>query len=112
MKQNRKSYGTQFGQLFLLSVVLLLSGCWLRSRLNGTYVNSNGIIGTTSLTFKSNGKVIVAFMDRELEGNYELDGNKIRITYPQRPEEGTQIMTLLEDGSIEGPGGKYTKQKK
>ena len=99
-------------QVVLLSAVLLLSACWSRSKLIGTYANSNGVIGTTSYTFKSNGKVTVSVMDREFDGNYEIDGNKIRITLPQRPQDGTQVMTLLEDGAIEGPMGKYTKQKK
>jgi PKD repeat protein len=61
-----------------------------------------------SYTFKSNGKVTASFMDREFEGNYEVDGNKVKIT--GLPGAGTAVMTLLEDGSIQGMGFKFTKQ--
>ena len=113
MKQFGKSYGVQFVPLFLLSAVLMLSACWFKSGLNGTYAAHNSIAGDIAYTFKSNGKVTASFMNREFEGTYEVDGNKVRIKYPLRPDAGTEVFTLLEDGSLEGPGGiKFTKEKK
>ncbi len=86
-----------------------LSLCAYGSKLNGTYATQSADM---SLTFKWNGKVTVAVMSREFEGNYTVDGNKIRLTIPERPQDGTQVLTLREDGSIEGPFGIMTKQKK
>lgn len=93
--------------LLLLSAVVLLSACWSRSRLNGTYTARNAA-GEMSYTFKSNAKVNASFMGREYEGNYEIEGNRVKIT--GLPGEGTQVLTLLEDGSIQGMGMRFTKQ--
>ena len=114
MKQNGKSYGLKCAQLFLLSAAVLLSACWSKSKLNGTYAyaDQTGFV-SLSYTFKSNGKVIASVNDREYEMNYEVDGNKVRIKNPSQPEAGTQVLTLLEDGSLQGPQGiKFTKQSK
>lgn len=89
-------------KLFLLSLILLLSACG--SKINGTYANDD-----VSYTFGSNGKVSASTMGMEVEMNYEVDGNKIKLITPQ----GNMILTLLDDGSIKGPMGlKLTKQKK
>lgn len=90
-------------KLFLLSAVLLLSAC---DKLDGTYTDNMGI---TSYTFESNGKMTQSVMGMVIEMNYEVDGNKVKLIAPQ----GTFVLTLLEDGSIQGPmGSKFTKQKK
>jgi len=90
-------------KLFLLSAVLLLSAC---DKLDGTYTDNMGI---TSYTFESNGKMTQSVMGMAIEMNYEVDGNKVKLIAPQ----GTFVLTLLEDGSIQGPmGSKFTKQKK
>jgi hypothetical protein len=100
----------RFVLLFLLSAVLLLSACGSKSRLDGTYATEPGA-GGISLTFQSNGKVTRSFMGNEVEGNYEVDGNKVKIT--GLPGAGTQVLTLLEDGSIQGGMGvKFTKAEK
>jgi len=101
----------QIVPLFLLFIAVSL--CAFGSKLNGTYAGRlGGELGVTvSYTFKSNGKVVVSALDEEHEGNYEVDGNKVKIT--GLPSGGTLVMTLLEDGSIQGPMGiKLTKQKK
>jgi outer membrane lipopolysaccharide assembly protein LptE/RlpB len=95
--------GFHMKKLFLLSVVLLLSACG--SKLDGTYADKNGML---SYTFKSNGKTYQSAMGMEVELDYEVDGNKIKLVTPQ----GNMIMTLLDDGSIESPMGILTKQKK
>ncbi|MFA5017226.1 MAG: hypothetical protein WC504_06745 [Methylobacter sp.] len=91
-------------KLFLLSAVLLLSACG--PKLDGTYTDNMGI---TSYTFESNGKMTQSIMGVAIEMNYEVDGNKVKLIAPQ----GTFVLTLLEDGSIQGPmGSKFVKQKK
>jgi outer membrane lipopolysaccharide assembly protein LptE/RlpB len=91
-------------RLFLLSAALLLAACG--SKLDGTYTDGSGMM---SYTFKSNGKMAQTVMGTEVEMNYEVDGNKVKLITPQ----GKLVMTLLEDGSIQGPMGmKLTKQKK
>lgn len=94
----------QFKKLFLLSAALLLSACG--SKVDGTYEDKAKMISYTfsngKMTKSQNGKV-------ELEVAYEIDGNNVKIITPQ----GSLVMTLLEDGSIQGPMGiKLTKQKK
>jgi hypothetical protein len=85
-----------------------------KSRLDGTYAFAGAYgFGKGSLTFKSNGKVTVFSEDTgtETELHYTVDGNKVRLTNPQAPGV-TQIMTLLDDGSIEGAfGAKFIKQE-
>jgi hypothetical protein len=89
MEQVGKLYSLRFVQLFLLSSVLLLSACGSKSRLDGTYAyaDQTGFV-SVSYTFKSNGKVTASAMGREYELNYEVDGNKVRITNPLEPAAG------------------------
>lgn len=85
----------------LLFAVLFLSACG--SKLDGTYADRY-----SKLTFKSNGKVIQSAMGMEVESNYEVEGSKVKLITTQ----GTLLLTILEDGSIQNPmGGKLTKQK-
>jgi hypothetical protein len=82
--------------LLVLSL-LLLSACG--SKLDGTtYQISNPIAGKISLKFESGGKVYMKVMGAETEMKYEVDGNKVKLITPQ----GNQILTLREDGSLEG----------
>ena len=91
--------------LFLLFSALLLSACG--SKLDGTYADESGMM---NYTFKSNGKVSQSAMGTEVEMNYEVDGNKIKVLMPQGV---SMVMTLQDDGSIKGPMGmKLTKRKK
>lgn len=88
---------------FIVAIAFLLSACG--SGLDGTYKDQMGV---TSYTFKS-GKVIVSAMGIGSEMDYKVEDGKVKITSP----EGTMVMNILEDGSIEGPMGvKLTKQEK
>ncbi len=91
----------------LVIAVLLLSGCG--SKIDGTYTDSSR---TVTYTFKSNGTVLMSTMGTEVELKYEVDGDKIKIqTAPQG--SASLVLTLLDDGSIQGPMGiKLTKEKK
>lgn len=89
-------------KLLLLSAVLLLTACG--SKLEGKYADQY-----SSITFNSNGKAIQSAFGANVEVNYELDGSKVKLISPQ----GTMVMTMLEDGSIQSPmGGKLVKQVK
>lgn len=96
--------GFQMNKIYLAIAVLLLSAC--DSNVEGTYSDKMGI---TSYTFDSGDKVLMSTMGTEVEMNYEVDGDKVKLATPQ----GNLVLTLLEDGSIKGPMGmKLTKQKK
>lgn len=77
------------------------------SKLNGTYalINMDGTV-QISHTFSSNGKVITDSVGAKMEQNYVLDGKTVKYITPQ----GTLLWTLIDDKTIEGPGGqKYVK---
>ena len=68
-------------------------------------MDENGVL---SYTFKS-GKVIQSTLGMKSEMDYKVEDGKVKIGPPQ----GAMVMTILKDGSIEGPMGiKLIKQKK
>ena len=85
---------------------LLLFSC-LGSGLKGTYVVQNNAF-FEKLTFKSGHKVDIVFMGTTSEIEYELDGNKVKITNAGQ----NQILTITDDGCLDGGGivGKYCKE--
>jgi len=92
----------------LVIAVLLLSGCG--SKIDGTYTDSSR---TVTYTFKSNGTVLMSTMGTEVELKYEVDGDKIKIQTGAPQGSASLVLTLLDDGSIQGPMGiKLTKEKK
>ncbi len=91
-------------RLLALAVLFVLAACG--AKLEGTYTDSMDV---ASYTFTSDGKVISETMGMKFEQKYELEGNKIKIVMPT----GAMVMTLNEDGSIDGMMGmKLTKKKK
>jgi hypothetical protein len=95
-------------QIVLLALsLLLLSACG--SKLDGTtYESTHPALGVTaSLKFESGGKVYMSVMGQETELKYEVDGSKVKLISPL----GIQILTLREDGSLEGlPMGALRKK--
>jgi len=88
---------------FIVAFVASLSACG--SGLDGTYTDEMGVV---SYTFSSGGKVAVTTMGIETETEYRVEDGKVKIGSPQ----GSLVMTILEDGSIQGPlGVRLTKQK-
>ena len=85
----------------LLVLLFILSACG--SKLNGEYADKLGVV---SYNFKSGNKVYFSALGIESEGNYQIDGNKLKV------ESNGQniIFTILEDGSINTPFGKLTKK--
>jgi hypothetical protein len=117
MKQVARLHGLRFMWLFLLFAVQLLSACGSKSqlggsksRLDGTYATAGDGIPKMSLTFKPNGKVTWSGEGMEIEDDYTVDGNKVKLTNAQAPTV-TQVYTLLDDGSIQDPTG-YAKYYK
>jgi hypothetical protein len=89
-------------KFFVVAVVFVLAACG--AKLDGTYTDQMGI---SSYTFKS-GKVTMSTMGVAHEQDYKIEDDKLKIITPQ----GTLVMNLLKDGSIEGPMGmKLTKKK-
>jgi hypothetical protein len=95
----------------LVITVLLLSGCG--SKINGTYCTNSRSVAAgfgACYTFRSNGTVLMSAAGMEFELKYEVDGNKIKLIDGQGNIH--LVMTMLEDGSIQGsPAGTLTKQK-
>lgn len=87
----------------LIATALLVSACG--QKLNGTYTDAGK---NAKFTFESGDKVLVGGgFGPEIEVAYELDGNKVKLTSP----EGTQVFTLNDDGSIQGPMGMKLKKE-
>jgi hypothetical protein len=93
---------------FLLLALTLVASCSVH-RLSGTYSGN-----FMSLTFESNGKVMVQssiLPGVGVECAYRIDGDKLMIG--AKDQGISYIMTLLNDGSIQGPmGDNLTKEKK
>jgi len=85
----------------LAATLLTLAGCG--GGLEGSYGTA-----AASYTFKRNGTVVVDTFGGKVELEYERDGQDIRIKAPQ----GTLILRLVDEDTIEGPMGvKLRKQK-
>ena len=95
--------GNIMKKYLIVAIAVILSACG--SGLDGTYTDKDKML---SYTFKS-GKVIQSVIGVESEMDYKVEDGKVKITSPQ----GTTVMSILEDGSIQGPMGiKLVKQKK
>ena len=84
-------------------VCLFLAACG--SGISGTYSDPSGM---AEYTFKSNGVASMSAMGIAVEVKYKVEDGKVKLISP----EGTVVMKILDDGSIEGPlGVKLTKKK-
>ncbi len=89
--------------LLFTASALLLAACG--QKLSGTYVDNKL---DTKLTFESSSKVIFeGGLSPKTELSYEIDGKNLKLTSP----EGTQVLTLSDDGSIQGPMGLNLKKQ-
>ena len=71
---------------------------------SGTYSDA---LGAVDYTFKSGNKVVIKSLGTEVEMDYSVEADKIKIQMP----EGALLMTMQEDGSLKGPMGMtLTKQ--
>lgn len=83
--------------LIILSAALLLAACG--QSLDGTYADKQGMM---TMAFGSGSKVIVGMpLVGKVEMKYEVEGENLKLITPQ----GTQVYTLLKDGSIQAPMG-------
>ena len=58
--------------------------------------------------FRAGGNVSVAVMGIETDLKYTMEGNHVKIISPQ----GSQVLDLLDDGTLEGPlGMKFTRRE-
>ncbi len=83
----------------LVITVLLLSGCG-GSKIDGTYCNKSSDLVVACYTFRSNGTVLYSAAGMEFEMKYEVEGDKIKVM--DRQGNGSLVLTVLEDGSIQG----------
>ena len=93
-------------RLSLLFLVVSLYACG--SKLDGTYVDKNGLF---EYRFRPNGKVQMTTkifgLTNEMEMPYEIEDDKVKIGTPQ----GSVLLTIKSDGSLEGMGTVFTKKK-
>ncbi len=94
----------------ILSVVLcMLTACV--AKLNGTYVNDEGII-KQSFTFEDDNKVIVSAFGIDVEGKYEIKDGTITITYSLLNFSYNMEKSFEKKGdSIFIDGVEFTKEK-
>jgi hypothetical protein len=87
----------------LATLTLALAAC---GGLSGTY-SGKGTGFLESLTFHSGGKVDATFMGMTKEGTFKKDGKRVTITV----NGDTQVLTLADNGCLEGGGilGTYCK---
>ncbi|HEV8358419.1 MAG TPA: hypothetical protein VGQ17_16815 [Gemmatimonadales bacterium] len=79
-----------------LAGALLTAGCG--SPLRGTYADPDG---ATRFKFESGGKAYVSMLGMEREFKFEVEGKRVKLITPQ----GTEILTIQDDGSLKGPLG-------
>jgi hypothetical protein len=87
----------------LSCAVFVLAGCG--SKLDGTYADDSGM---TRYEFNPSGKVTQTTMGVQMEMHYKVEGKSVKIVTPQ----ATLVLTLLDDGSIQGPMGLRFRQVK
>ena len=93
-----------YAVLLVLLVAILFTAC--DSGLSGSYTSQGGLISQTML-FKPGGKVEVSAMGTTQEGNYEVEGNKVKISI----NTSTTILTIDDNGCLDGGQmvGKFCK---
>ncbi len=84
--------------LFMLS---LLVACG--QSLEGNYTDA---LGMMNYRFTSDGRVSMGALGLEVEYEYEIEDDKVRILMPEGDD---QVLTLTEDGNIKGPLGMILK---
>ena len=79
-------------------IAMFAAGC--APGVSGTYKPANGNAIFQSLTFKSGGKVEIEVFGSVVEGNYEVEDGKVKLTGPA----GSRLMTI-EGDCIDGGTG-------
>jgi len=85
-------------------ILAALAACGSGENLSGTYVNDAGLI-EMRYTFEGD-KVYMGVMGAETAMLYKIEGKRVLIG----PEGAQQVLTINEDGSLSGPGGRYTRK--
>jgi len=90
-------------QLLAAGGCMLLFGMGCGSKLNGTYADATGV---STYRFDSSGKVYIGAMGMEVEADYKVDGDKVKLIMPQ----GTVVLGFDKDGTLRGPMGPMKKK--
>ena len=90
-------------RLTALLTMLALNACG--AKIEGTYADPTGL---TKYEFQSGGKVYVSLLGTKTELKYEIDGKNVKI---MTAGGSNQVLTLLEDGSLQGPLGIKLKKE-
>ncbi len=85
-----------------LAALLLLAACG--PRIEGVYADPTGL---TKYEFTSGGKVYMSTLGTLTELKYEVDGRNVTV----HVGSANQVLTVLEDGSLQGPLGITLKKQ-
>jgi len=85
------------GRVFALSLVALLSACG--DGMKGTY--EGGVMGEQHLTFHGNGKATQEVAGMEVQLEYEVDGDKVKLRNPDQPS-ATLVLTRTDADTLTG----------
>ena len=103
MTDLRRQWTQGLARLAALGATALLVAC--SPGLQGTYEDA---LGLTRYTFQTDGKVLIQAMGTEVEMTYEKEGDKVKLG----ASENRVVLTVLEDGTLQGPMGvKLTLQR-
>ncbi len=104
----------KFKRIVSLLLIIAMLACLLTAcatKLNGTYVNEEGLI-KQSFTFKEDNKVEVSAFGINIEGEYEIEDNTITITYSILNIDYDMEKSFVKKGnSIFIDGVEYIKEK-
>ena len=88
-----------------LLIILFLVSC-SKATMEGTYT----FMGVQEFEFRSDGIVVQSVMgSKAAEHKYELDGNEVKI---QLTDGSSLILTILDNGDIQGPANMILTLKK
>ena len=79
-------------------LLALLSACG-GDGMKGTY--EGGVMGEQALTFHGNGKATQVAGGMEVQLEYEVEGDKIRLRNPDQPN-ATLVLTRTDDDTLTG----------
>ena len=105
----KKSLKRIFAGLLAFAMVCVLAAC--STQLNGTYTSTDGLINQ-SFTFEKDNKVKVSAFGFNIEGEYEIKGDEITITYGALGLSYDFVKSFKKEGkSIFVDGVEFVKEK-
>lgn len=98
---NARGRVTSAGSACLIALAVLLAACG--GGLKGSFEDE---MGMSTFTFHGSGRVVQssALAGVEVEMQYELEGDKVRITRPEA-QGASMVLTRIDEDTLAGPMG-------